>query len=59
MVHHLALAVVACLATARGNLTVEYRTPGHGTIKADREAGSRHSDAASSYRATARGLGER
>ncbi|MEE8227511.1 MAG: hypothetical protein V3R30_11860 [Kiloniellales bacterium] len=59
MVHHLALAVVACLATARGDLSVEYRAPGLNAIKADREAGSRHSDAASSYRATARGLSER
>ncbi len=59
MVHHLALAVVACLATARGDLSVEYRAPGLNAIEADREEGSRHSDAASSYRATGRDLIER
>lgn len=59
MVHHIALAVVACLAAARGNLTFENWVPGLSTIKADREVGSRHSDAASSYRATARGLAMR
>ena len=59
MVHHLAFAVVACLATARGNLTIENRAPGLGAIEADREVGKRRSDAGSSYRATARGLSER
>jgi hypothetical protein len=59
MVHHLAFAVVACLAAARGDLAIENRAPGLGAIKADRGVGNRHSDAASSYRVTARGLIER
>ena len=59
MLHHLAFAVVACLATARGDLTIENRAPGLNAIKADHEVGSRHFDGASSYRATARGLIER